>query len=225
MTQGMSRQRSSLRIAVSTSNPLRCGIMRSSNTKEMSGSRSSASMASRPSYTSVTRNGPCSSFILMMRPMWGSSSATSTWHVGASLGRGRSTKSLDEGRDVFPVAPQLEEQLADVRARVEQNEQYGFGREHGDDSDAVTMLEDRGEQFSTARDRAEVSGADDDRRNTARDVLGVQTGAQLTVDQQAIASQHDGGVDSFTLPNGSDQITNARHSTSRAAFPAKSWRS
>jgi hypothetical protein len=34
----------------------------------------------------VTLNGPCSSFILMMRPMCGSSSATRTWHAVFGLG-------------------------------------------------------------------------------------------------------------------------------------------
>src|SRR5687768_2289850 len=61
-----------------TSRPLSWGIIRSRSTRPMSGSRASTSSASRPSYARVTRNGPCSSFILMMRPMCGSSSATST---------------------------------------------------------------------------------------------------------------------------------------------------
>ena len=76
--QGMFFQRVSERMCESTSSPLMYGIMRSSSTTDTSGSRSSASIASRPSPARVTSKGPCSSFILMMRPMCGSSSATST---------------------------------------------------------------------------------------------------------------------------------------------------
>jgi hypothetical protein len=122
---------------------------------------------------------------------------------------------------VFPIAPQLEEQLADVRARVEKHQQNGFGREHGHDGDTVAVLEDRGQQLAVARGRSEVVGRSDNGRDPRGDVVGVQTGAELTIDQQAIATQHDGRVDPFTLPNGSHQITNVRHPISPGELPCK----
>src|SRR3982751_6830697 len=96
--------------------------MRSSSTRPMSPSRRSTSSASRPSYASVTSKRPCcSSFILMMRPMCGSSSATSAWIVlAASL-------TLDQGRDLLAIASKLEEELADVRLWLDQHEEDGVG--------------------------------------------------------------------------------------------------
>jgi hypothetical protein len=122
---------------------------------------------------------------------------------------------------VFPVAPQLEEQLADVRARVEQNKQDRFGREDRDDGDAGPMLENGREQISPTRGRAEFVGGRDDGGDARRHVIGIQSGVDLTVDQQPVAAQHDGGVDSFSLPNGSHQITYARHPISPASSPCK----
>ena len=55
--------------------------------------------------------------------------------------------------------------------------------------------------------------------NASGDVFGVEPWAELTVDQQTIASEHDRRVDSFALPDGGDQITNARHAC--ASAPSK----
>ena len=41
-------------------------------------------------------------------------------------------------------------------------------------------------------------------------------GRELAVDQQAIVPEDDGGVHPVPLPNGGDQITNARHASSPA---------
>jgi len=153
--------------------------------------------------------------------------ATDVWfivgdeHVARRAGRRAFHESSDQGGDVFPVAPQLKEQLADVRARVEEHQQNRFGRQHRDDRDTVAMLEHRGHEVATAGRRSEIVGGTDDGRNTRGDVVGVQSGADLTIDQQPVATQHDGGVDSFTLPDGSDQITNAWHPISRGKLPGK----
>ena len=153
--------------------------------------------------------------------------ATDVWfivsdeHVAGRAGRRAFHESLDEGGDVFPVAPQLKEQLADVRARVEEHQQNRFGRKHRNDGDTVAMLEHRGHEVATAGCRSEIVGGTDDSGNARGNVVGVQTGADLTVDQQPVTTQHDGGVDSFTLPNGSHQITNAWHPISRGKLPGK----
>src|SRR5918993_2868875 len=114
--------------------------MRSSSTRPMSPSRRNTSSASRPSYASVTSNRPCcSSFILMMRPMCGSSSATSAWIVLVAF-------TSDQGRDLFPVASQLEQELSDVRLRLHEDEEDGVGAEHRCDGESVAVLEHGGEQ-------------------------------------------------------------------------------
>src|SRR3954464_2174295 len=123
--------------------------MRSSITRQMSPSRSSTWSASRPSYASVTRNEPCSNFILMMRPMCGSSSATSTW-------TGVVGTDSDQGRDVFPIASKLEQQLADVGALRHENEEKGVARQHRNDGEPVSMLEDGRQQLATPAGLTEV---------------------------------------------------------------------
>ena len=64
------------------------------------------------------------------------------------------------------------------------------------------------------------SAGADDRRNARRNVFGVEARTDLTVDQQSVAPKHDGSVNAFALPDGSDQITNARHVLS--SLPAQS---
>src|SRR6185312_100254 len=125
--------------------------------------------------------------------------------------------------DVLAIATQLEEQLADVGAGSDEHEQNGFGREHRDDRESVAVLEDGGEQLAALRRRTEVVGRADDGRNAGGDVVSFQPGTQLTVDEQPIAPEHDGRIDAVSLPDGSDQITNARHSAPQ--LPAKCWRS
>jgi hypothetical protein len=86
------------------------------------------------------------------------------------------------------------------------------------------MLEDGGEQLATSRCGTEVIRWTDDRRDPGRDVLGVEAGTRMTVDQEPVATEHDCGVDALTLPDGGDQITNARH-VGLSMLPAKWWRS
>src|SRR6476659_5282469 len=156
--------RSSRFISASTSSPLRYGIMRSSRTSRMSSSRRRTSSASRPSYTRVTRKGPCSSFILMIRPMCGSSSATSACVRGISF-------TLDEGRDVLAIATQLEEELPDVGLGTDEHEQDGVGIEGGHDRKPVPMLEHGGGQRTAVGGSAELVSRTNDRRNSRREIF------------------------------------------------------
>ena len=73
------------------------------------------------------------------------------------------------------------------------------------------MFENGGEQVAAMRGRAEFVRRADDRRDARRDIFRVEPGCELAVDQQAVAPEHDGGVNAFTLPNGRHQISNVRH--------------
>src|SRR4051812_35843176 len=200
MMHGKSRQRSSLRIAERTSSPLKWGIMRSSMTRQMSPSRSSTCRASRPSYASVTRNGPCSSFILMMRPMCGSSSATRTWTV-----------TSDQRGDMLAIAPQFVQQLPDLCAGLNEHQENRFCIQHRDDRHALTVLQDDRDRLTASRGAADFIRGANDRRNAGGEILGVEPGNGLAVDQQSVSSEHDGRIHSVALAQRGYQIANAGH--------------
>src|SRR5687767_7556754 len=100
----------------------------------------------------------------MIRPMCGSSSATSACRMGMSV-------TSDQGRDVFAIAPKFVEQLADVGLRPNQDEEDGVGTEDRDDRESVAMLEDRRRQRSARRGAPQLVGRSDDRRNSRREIL------------------------------------------------------
>ena len=102
-----------------------------------------------------------------------------------------------------------------------EDEQDRVGGQHRNDRESVAVLEDGGQQVAASAGRAELVGGGDDRRNARGDIFGVESGPGLAVDEQAVAAEHDGGVDAFALPDGGDQISNARHHVS----PGKWWRS
>src|SRR5688572_15213539 len=208
MMHGRSFQRGSLRMAASTSRPVRCGIIRSRRTSPMSPSRSSTSSASRPSYARVTRKGPCSSFILMIRPMCGSSSATST------CAEVDTERMLDQRGDVLAITPQLVQELSDVRAGLHEHEQDGLGGQNRHDRHPLLMFEDDRDDFTPGGRSAKFVGGTDDGWDPRREILRIQSGNRLTVDQQAVATEDDGCVDTLALAQCGYQIANARHACS-----------
>lgn len=60
----------------------------------------------------------------------------------------------------------------------------------------------------------------DDWRDESGDSFRVERGSCLAIDQQPIATQHDGCFDTFALPNGSDELPN----TGQLTLPTKSDR-
>jgi len=44
-----------------------------------------------------------------------------------------------------------------------------------------------------------------------RNVLGIQVREGLTVDEQAVASEHDGGLDSISLADRANEVANCGH--------------
>src|SRR2546423_11603740 len=86
----------------------------------------------------LTLNGPCSSFILMMRPIWGSSSATRMWQS-----RVAGSVTLDQRRDVAAVATDVEKQAAEVGGRAQQHEQQRVVSERRHYRVSLLVLEDR----------------------------------------------------------------------------------
>src|SRR5688500_11319517 len=148
----------------------------------------------------------------MMRPMCGSSSATRTWR-GCSL----VTRSIsDEGRDVAAIATQLEEELGHVRARLHEHEQHGLLRKDRDDGHPLRMLEDGGHELAAARGAPELVGRADDRRNVRGDVLRIEIGDRMAVDEQTVATKHDRRLDPLSLPDGADEVANGGHHRSRS---------
>src|ERR1035437_453975 len=217
MRQGSAFHLGSLRMAASTSSPDRLGIMRSRSTSATSGYCSRACSASAPSYTSVTRNGPSSSFVWMMRPMCGSSSATSTCRFGVTGSGGRGAvrgPPSDESGDVRAVATQLVQQLAEVYRGLREHEQHGVGRDGGNHRESVLVLHDGGLQGAARGGCTELIGELDDRRNMRGDMLGIEAGDGLAVDQQAVASENDRRFDAFPLPDGRDEAANGWHGRS-----------
>src|SRR5262249_15810053 len=124
----------------------------------------------------------------------------------------------------FPVAAQLEQQLTDVRAWADQHQKHGFYRQHGHDGQSVSVLQHGREQLATSRSGAKVVCWTDDGGNSSGDVLCGQARPGMAVDEEAVTTEDDGGVHALSLPDGGDQITNARH-IPRFNAPAKWWRS
>ncbi len=60
----------------------------------------------------------------------------------------------------------------------------------------------------------ELIGKLDDRRHMCGDVLGVEAGDGLAVDQQAVAAEDNGCLDAFALPDGRDEVAYGWHGRS-----------
>lgn len=61
---------------------------------------------------------------------------------------------------------------------------------------------------------AELIGKLNDRRDVRGDMLGVETGDGLAVDQQAVAAEDDRSLDAFALPDGRDEVAYGWHGRS-----------
>jgi hypothetical protein len=134
----------------------------------------------------------------MMRPMCGSSSATRTWRS-------------DEGSDVATVAAELKEELANVDVRLHEHEENRVLRDHRDDRKAAWQLEHRRRQKTAPSGEAEIIGCRDNRRDVCGDFFGREPWNRLTIDQQAVAAEHDRSVNPLTLANRRHKITNGGH--------------
>src|SRR5436190_8742478 len=112
------------------------------------------------------------------------------------------------------IAAQLVQELSDIRARLHEHEENGFGRQHRDDRETLLMLENDGDDFTASGGCAELVGRADDGRDTRSDVFGIQSWDDLAVDQEAVSPEHDGCVDPLALAQCGYQIANARHAGS-----------
>ena len=118
---------------------------------------------------------------------------------------------LDEGGDVLPVSAQLEQQLADVGTLLHEHEKHCFRRQDRHDGVPLFVFEHRRQQLAAFGGTSQLFGGVDDRRDVRGDVLRVEIGEGLTIDQQAIAAEYDGGLYAFTLANGADEVANSGH--------------
>jgi hypothetical protein len=119
--------------------------------------------------------------------------------------------TLDEGGDVLPVSAQLEEQLPDVGALLHEHQKHRFRGQDGYDRVPCLVFEHRRQQFAAPGGPRQFFGGVDDRWDVRGNVLSVEIGDGLTVDEQAIAAEYDGGLDPFTLANGADEVANGGH--------------
>src|SRR5512139_3149272 len=110
------------------------GRCTSTSTSATSGfARRNASPAG-PSAATETRNGPRSNCIAIIRPMYGSSSMTSTWCGAAS--------TLEGVGDLRAVPLEVVQERADVGAPPREQQQLGVLGEVRDDRGAPVVLED-----------------------------------------------------------------------------------
>src|SRR5882724_8908951 len=98
-----------------------------------------------------------------MRPMCGSSSATSTCRVlvtgsgGVSCGTVRCRPS-DESGDVRAVAAQFVQQLTEVRRGLHEDEQHGVGGKARNHGESMLVFHDRSLQSAARGGGAELVG-------------------------------------------------------------------
>jgi hypothetical protein len=122
---------------------------------------------------------------------------------------------------VVAIAPELQQELSDVRLGRQEDEKDRFGRHRRDDGHAAAILEHGSEQFGTPHRGAQLVGGSYDRRNQSRYPLGVDPGYCLAIDKETVAPEHDGRFDSFALSNCSHEIPDACHLDSSRQVVAK----
>jgi len=130
---------------------------------------------------------------------------------------GASHERSNQSGDVFPVTPKLEKELADVRPGGNEDQKDGLVRENRNDRETCAVFENGRAQRAAANGRTEVICGPDDRRDPRRDIFRVEAWGDLAVDQQAVVAKHDGGVDTFALPDCRHEVSNVRH----CWFPSK----
>ena len=122
---------------------------------------------------------------------------------------------------MLAIPPQLVQQLPDVRARLYQDEQHRLDGQNRDDGDALLVLEDDGHDLAAGGRLAEVIRRNEDGGDPRRQILDVESLNGLTVDQEAVSTEHDGCFNSLALAQSGYQIADARHGLRRVKCDAK----
>jgi hypothetical protein len=117
----------------------------------------------------------------------------------------------DECGDVIAVAAKLEQQLADVGLRRYEHKEDGLRRHGGYNRNAAAMFEHGGEQLATLERGTQLVRWTNDWRDSRRNILWIEAGDGLAIDQQAVSTEDDRRFDPFSLPNRGDEITDTRH--------------
>jgi hypothetical protein len=121
------------------------------------------------------------------------------------------------------VPAQIEEQITQIRIRSDEHDQNRLGQEHGDHVNARLVLEHGGDELAALGGACETARGREERGDTGSQGIAVQTGGDVTVDQQSIRAQKHGGIDAVALPNCRDEIPNAGHFNSTGEVVAKLW--
>src|SRR5690242_12601733 len=143
----------------------------------------------------------------MIRPMCGSSSATSTWQVAAPA----SSPSADKCGNGVSVATEFEEEVSNIGVLLDEDEKERLLRQYGDDRVALFVLEYRRHELAATGGTGELFRGVDDRRDVRGDVLGVEVRQHLAVDEQPVAAEDDRRFDPFTLSNRAHEVANCGH--------------
>src|SRR5262245_57172620 len=147
----------------------------------------------------------------MIRPMCGSSSATSTWRCSIASG------PLDQGCHVLAIPSQLEQELPNVRLRLHENKKNCFGRQHRNHDEPLWVLEHAGDELAALTGGTKFVGCGNDGGDVRGQSFGVEIGHCLAIDQETVAAEHDRRLDAIAMPDGGDEFAYRRH-----ALPWKS---
>ena len=119
---------------------------------------------------------------------------------------------------------QFEQQLAMFAPCATRTRSTASRRQHRKQLRCPSELQNGGKQIAATSCGPEFVRRGDDGGNSRRDVLRVQPGRELAVDEEAVATQDDRGIHPFALPDHGDQISDAV-GIPRFGSRRKSWRS
>jgi len=109
------------------------------------------------------------------------------------------------------MATQFEEQGGQIGGGLQGHQQVRVAREGSHHDRAVVEFQHRQSQGTAPRENAEFLCGVYQRRDMNSQALGIERSRAGPVDQQAIATQHDGGVHPVAATQGGDKIANGGH--------------
>lgn len=122
---------------------------------------------------------------------------------------------------MLAIAAELEQELADVGGRLQENEEDGVWRECGDNRESRRVLQHGGYHGAASRRVPELVSSRKDRRDVGGYLVGSEVACRLPIDQQAVPPKNDSGVYAISLANRRHEVANRRH----AWLPGKWLRS
>src|SRR2546423_149009 len=154
----------------------------------------------------LTLNGPCSSFILMMRPMCGSSSATRMWQRCVA-----GPVTLDQGSDVAAIAAHIKEKPTQVGRWAQQNQQQRVVSKRSDDRVSLLVFQNRRVQRTLNCRATETLRFRNERWNASGEIFVVESRRGKAFNQESVLSEHENGVNSGSLTERGCKVSDVGH--------------